>query len=67
MNENKKEKSIEECEQDFKNKVFGALQQRIPEAKRDEDGLLVIPASAIERIRSRRRKSTDNSEVDKKQ
>jgi len=55
MNENKKEKSIEECEQDFKNKVFGALQQRIPEAKIDEDGLLVIPASAVETIRNRKR------------
>lgn len=67
MSENEKEKTIEECEQDFKDKVFGILQQRISEAERDEDGLLVIPASAIERIRSRRRKSTDNSEVDKKQ
>ena len=55
MNENKKEKSIEECEQVFKDKVFGILQQRIPEAERDEDGLLVIPASAVDRIRNRRR------------
>ena len=55
MSENEKEKTIEECEQDFKDNVFGILQQRIPEAERDEDGLLVIPASAIERIRSRRR------------
>ena len=54
MSENEKEKTIEECEQDFKDKVFGILQQRIPEAERDEDGLLVIPASAIERIRNRR-------------
>ena len=44
MNENKNERSIDECEQDFKNKVFGALQQRIPEEKIDEYGLLVIPA-----------------------
>ena len=55
MSENEKEKTIEECEQDFKDKFFGVLQQRIPEAERDEDGLLVIPASAVERIRNRRR------------
>lgn len=30
MNENKKEKSIEECENDFKEKVFSIFQQQIP-------------------------------------
>lgn len=54
-NENKKEQSIEKCEKDFKNKVFGIFEQQIPEAEKDENGFLVIPASAVERIKNRRR------------
>ena len=55
MNENKEERSIEDCEQKFKNMVFSVFKERIPEAEIDQNGYLVIPASAVERIRKDRR------------
>lgn len=36
-------------------KFFGIFEQQIPEAEKDENGFLVIPASAVERIKNRRR------------
>lgn len=61
MSESKEERTIEDCEQDFKNKVFSVLKERIPEAEIDQNGYLVIPASAVERIRKNRRSKPTNN------
>ena len=51
----KKEKTPEEMDKDFKNKMFQALSQKNPGVHMDQDGFIVMP------VRVRRRKPQNDN------
>ena len=49
MEDEKKEMTQEEAEQDFKNKFFSIMSEKIDGVYKDEDGFIVVPMRRRER------------------
>ena len=62
MEDNSKKKmTLEEMENDFKDKMFQALSQKNPGVHRDENGFIVLPM----RVRRRKPTGSDDSHLQK--